>query len=189
MTPPSLTESVPAPTARRAWADADAFRALMSEFPTGVAVVTALEPDGTPRGTTCTSIASVTVDPPTLLICLENRSVTFAAIRRIGCFAVNLLGDGGRRVAENFAAKVPDRFARVGWRPGPVLGLPRLTHDTLVYAECLVSGMNEVGDHTIVLGRVSDVLPGGGAPLLYGRRRFSHWSENTQTTAAGRSRP
>lgn len=189
MTPPSLTESVPTPTARRAWADADAFRALMSEFPSGVAVVTALEPDGTPRGTTCTSLASVTVDPPTLLICLENRSVTFAAIRRIGCFAVNLLGDGGRGVAENFAAKVPDRFARVSWRPGPVLGLPRLTHDTLVYAECLVSHMNEVGDHTIVLGRVSDVLPGDGAPLLYGRRRFSHWQESAETAAPGRSRP
>jgi flavin reductase (DIM6/NTAB) family NADH-FMN oxidoreductase RutF len=162
-----------APAGRARPAD---FRALMSEFPSGVAVVTTLEPDGTPRGTTCTALTAVTAEPPTLLVCLDNASATLAAVRTIGCFAVNLLHDGGRGAAETFAARVPDRFARATWRPGPLLGLPRLVDDALASAECLVSGMHVVGDHTIVLGRVCDVAPASGTPLLYGRRRFSRWT-------------
>ena len=183
MTLPSISECPPATGAHwhgafaepPGYASTDEFRALMSDFPSGVAVVTALQPDGTPRGTTCSSLSSVTLSPPTLLVCLEGRSDTLDAIRAAGQFAVNLLHDCGRRAAETFAAKVPDRFARVGWRPAPGSGLPWLTEDTLALAECRVSGLLETGDHTVVLGRVTHVVRTPGAPLLYGRRQFSHW--------------
>ncbi|MFI2612895.1 flavin reductase family protein [Kitasatospora sp. NPDC018619] len=191
MTPPSISECPPVTAARwhgafpepPGYASADDFRALMSDFPSGVAVVTALRPDGTPRGTTCSSLSSVTLSPPTLLVCLDGRSDTLAAVRDTGRFAVNLLHDGGRRAAETFAAKVPDRFERVGWRPAPGSGLPWLAEDALALAECRVSGLLETGDHTVVLGRVAAVVRAPGAPLLYGRRQFSRWVPAAATTA------
>lgn len=166
MTPSSVIDS---PPAQHAWGDE--FRTLMSEFPGGVAVVTTLEPDGAPSGTACTALAGVTQDPPTLLVCLDNGDPTLAALRRIGCFAVNLLHEAGSRAAEDFGARIPDRFARTRWRPGRGLGLPWLAEDTLAYAECLVSATHLVGDHTIVIGRVCDTIRTQGTPLLHGGRR------------------
>ncbi|MGW7793609.1 flavin reductase family protein, partial [Streptomyces tricolor] len=60
---------------------ADDFRDLMSRFPSGVTVVTARGPGGEPVGMTCSSVASVCTDPPTLLVCLRSDSATLAAVR------------------------------------------------------------------------------------------------------------
>jgi flavin reductase (DIM6/NTAB) family NADH-FMN oxidoreductase RutF len=91
---------------------------LMTAFPSGVAVVTALDAAGHPQGMTCTALASVTLHPPTLLVSLRHGSATLRAVTEGGTFAVNLLHHGARDVAALFAAPVPDRFARcAGGRP------------------------------------------------------------------------
>ncbi|MCP2165280.1 flavin reductase family protein [Goodfellowiella coeruleoviolacea] len=151
------------------------YRLLMSAFPTGVAVVTTLDVDRTPRGLTCTSLASVTLAPPTLLVCLHSASGTLAALRRRGGFAVNLLSAHGRHVAEVFATADTDRFAQVVWQPFGCAGLPWLVNDAFAMAECRVAGTLAVGDHTIVLGEVAAVTQTSGVPLLYGMRRFRAW--------------
>lgn len=153
----------------------DEFRSLMSAFPTGVAVITTYGPDGLPRGLTCSSLASVTSEPPTLSVCLTTRGETLRALRARGAFAVNLLHDGGRRAAEVFAKPVSDRFDQVEWRPSPGAGLPWLVRDAFTTADCRVSDLIEVGDHTMVLGEVTGVVQESGTPLLYGVRRFAHW--------------
>ncbi|WP_242886353.1 flavin reductase [Actinomadura litoris] len=158
------------------------YRSLMSSFPTGVAVVTGVGADMLPRGATCSALCSVTLAPPTLLVCLKTGSTTLEAIAARRSFAVNLLNAGARRTAEVFASPVADRFAHVGWRPTGAEGLPWLERDTLAVAECAVVGTFAVGDHTAVLGEVvgAEILP--GEPLLYGMRRFAAW------TAGGRAR-
>lgn len=150
------------------------FRSLMSSFPTGVAVVTAVDQLGQPHGMTCTSLSSVTVDPPTLLVCLDVRSGTLAAILAGGWFAVNLLRDGARSTAELFAGPVRHRFRHVGSRPSPTAGVPWLA-ETVAVAECRVSRTVTAGDHEVVFGEVVTVACTGGSPLLYGRRQFSAW--------------
>lgn len=155
-----MTESVP--TQR--------YLNLMSAFPTGVAVVTSVDADGTPRGMTCTSLTSATLVPPTLLVCLRIGSGTLDAVRASGRFAVNLLADGGRQAAEVFAG--PERrFERVGWRPSPC-GLPWLLEDAFAVAECRVGGVVDIGDHTAVFGQVTGIEQVTGTPLLYGHRRY-----------------
>jgi len=67
------------------------YRDLMCSFPTGVSVVTAADEDGRPWGLTCSSLSSVTLAPPTLLVCLASRSPVLAVARASGRFAVNLL--------------------------------------------------------------------------------------------------
>lgn len=62
----------------------DEYRDLMCSFPTGVTVVTTLDAAGEPFGMTCTSMTSVTLRPPTLLVCLRVGSATLEAVRNRG---------------------------------------------------------------------------------------------------------
>ncbi len=153
----------------------DDFRGLMGAFPTGVAVITAVDQAGQPHGLTCTSLTSVTLHPPTLLICLNVRSGTLAAARERGRFAVNLLHAYARRAAEVFSSAVPDRFAQVTWQPSVRIRQPWLIDDAFALAECVVVGVSVVEDHAVVLGEVVHVKRTCDVPLLYGMRQFSRW--------------
>jgi flavin reductase (DIM6/NTAB) family NADH-FMN oxidoreductase RutF len=151
-------------------------RTLMAAFPTGVSVVTATGRDGTSRGMTCTSLCSVSLDPPVLLVCLRRGSPTLQAVVESGLFAVNLLHAQARPTAELFASGAPDRFERVVWQAGEGAAGPHLTHSSHTVADCLVIGAQAVGDHTVVLGKVDVVTPvRNRRPLLYGLRHYVSW--------------
>ncbi|WP_025359544.1 flavin reductase family protein [Kutzneria albida] len=152
------------------------YRTLMSAFPSGVSVITAVDADGHPHGLTCTSLSSVTLNPPTLLACLNTRSPALAALRAVGEFAVNLLHAKGQRAAEVFSSPVADRFSLLPWRRTERAGLPWLTEHAFAVAECAVSHIRVVGDHAVVFGEVHTVTQDQDRPLLYGLRRFTGWS-------------
>jgi flavin reductase (DIM6/NTAB) family NADH-FMN oxidoreductase RutF len=152
------------------------FRSLMAVFPTGVAVVTTLDVDDTPWGMTCSSVCSVSVEPPTLLVCVRDGSPTLAAMLRRGSFAVNLLHHGARPVAELFASGDPDRFDRVHWETA--FGGPHLVRDAHAVADCRITRRHQVGTHVVVFGEVVDVTHRPGEhPLLYGMRQYAAWPE------------
>ncbi|MBB5153126.1 flavin reductase family protein [Saccharopolyspora phatthalungensis] len=154
----------------------DDYRSLMSAFPTGVAVITTVDDEGKPHGLTCTSLSSVTLAPPTLLVCLHQHSGTLGALGARGGFAVNLLHARARHVAEIFSSGVDDRFGKVAWCAAPRTGAPKLVTDAFAIAECTVTGTHMVGDHAVVLGVVVGVAHVADVPLLYGMRRFDSWS-------------
>ena len=156
-------------------ASAGAHRQLMSAFPTGVAVITVLGSDGRPWGLTCSSLVSVTLDPPTLLVCIGAGSPTLQEIRDAGCFGVNILNAGARHVAEVFSSSVSQRFDYVEWAIPVGARTPWLTADALGYAQCKLSGDMQVGDHAVLLGTVAMIRQVPGVPLLYGLRRFAAW--------------
>ena len=110
---------------------ADGCRTFMSGFPTGVVVVTGAGADGEPFGLTCSSLISVTLTPPTLLVSVHVRSRTLAAIRCRAAFGVNLLHARARPAAELFASRGSDRFASARWTPRGRHGLPWLTEEWL----------------------------------------------------------
>jgi len=151
------------------------FRTFMSAFCTGVTVITSVDRDGRPHGLTCTSLASVTLTPPTLLVCLNHTSGTLSALNESGSFAVNLLHERGQRAAEVFASRAADRFDQVSWKRTDQVGQLWLTEDAFAVAECVVSRTVPVGDHVVVFGRVVNVEQTADAPLLYGMRTFSTW--------------
>ena len=152
-------------------------RALMARFPTGVTVVTAFDSVRQPWGLTCSSLSSVTLRPPTLLICVRSGSPTLQALLDSGSFAINLLGEGGRSAAELFASGAPDRFDQVHWEDVPDGGGPHLPHDAHAVADCRVVQSQEVGDHTVVFGEVerSAIRRPDTQPLLYGLRGYAVW--------------
>jgi flavin reductase (DIM6/NTAB) family NADH-FMN oxidoreductase RutF len=156
----------------------DDFRRLMAGFPTGVAIVTAMDPCGRPAGMTCSSLCSVTLDPPTLLVCLRRGGPTLESTLRGSGFTVNLVRAEAQATAELFASGAADRFTRVRWQAGPGFGGPRLFDDAHAIADCRVSQVTVVGDHAVVFGEVCRVLLPSqdvAQPLLYGLRRYAAW--------------
>jgi flavin reductase (NADH) len=151
-------------------------RPLMATFPTGVGVITAMGIDGHPWGMTCTSICSVTLEPPTILVCLRRESPTLGAVLASGAFALNLLHDSARPTAELFASGAPDRFSQVSWHVSTACKGPHLVDAAHTIADCQVIYSETVGSHIVVFGEVRRITRQSDAlPLLYGLRRYMCW--------------
>jgi 4-nitrophenol 2-monooxygenase / 4-nitrocatechol 4-monooxygenase, reductase component len=138
-------------------------------FATGVTVVTTVD-RGVFYGTTASALTSVSLDPPTLLICMNRSSETGQAIARSGHFAINVLSEDQGPVAYDFARKGSD-FADHATTLGR-LGAP-LVAGSLASFECRVTDEIEVRTHTVVIGAVEAAIGQDGSPLAYFRGRFS----------------
>lgn len=102
--------------------------------------MTAVGGDGKPYGMTCSSLCSVALTPPTLLVCLRGGSPTLDAVLVRAAFTVNLLHDRARPAADLFASGKPDRFGQIAWRHDDAAGGPHLIEHAHVIADCDVSG-------------------------------------------------
>lgn len=132
----------------------DGLRRAFAHVPQPVAVVTGLGPSGELVGMTVSSLTSVSLEPPLVSFCPAATSRTWAAARRRGSFAVNILGYQDVALAMRFAAPI-DRFAGVRTLPMDD-GSPALA-DALTVLACAVQAEYTAGDHTVVLGRVRAV--------------------------------
>ena len=152
---------------------ASEFRQAMGHFATGVTVVTSVDEEGDPVGTTASAVSSLSLDPPLVLVCFDLGSLTLRAIRGHGAFAVNVLSAPQQQLSANFARRgLAAAWDGVRHRPGPT-GSPRLD-GVLAVLECTVENSLPGGDHEIVVGRVHDVevAYGEAAPLLYWRGSY-----------------
>lgn len=140
-------------------------RNAMALVPTAVTVVTA-PGEESPAGATANAVASLSLDPPLMLVCLDHRSRTLGALQRAGRFAVNVLSAEGEGLARSFATPVPhtEKWEGVEFelRSGaPVLGA------ALVWIVCELRDLLDGGDHKIVTGRVLELGRREGEPLLF----------------------
>ena len=155
----------------------DTFRSVLGSFATGVTVVTTRLGE-TVHGATMSAFASVSIDPPYVLICADHGSASRELIGKSGVFAVNILHEGQSGLSASLADKSTAEQASahelddVAHSPG-VTGAPILD-DRLAYADCRVVNAVEAGDHTIYVGLVEDagVSPGERQPLVYFRGRY-----------------
>jgi 3-hydroxy-9,10-secoandrosta-1,3,5(10)-triene-9,17-dione monooxygenase reductase component len=129
-----------------------------------VSIVTAVGPAG-PAGMTCSSVVSVSLEPPLVLFCPSKSSTTWSAMRAADHFAVNVLGGDAAAVARRFATRGDDRFAGTSWRPGQT-GSP-LLGDAIAWIECRTTVRHDGGDHEIVIGGVVAVETQPGLPLVF----------------------
>lgn len=130
----------------------------------GVAVISSDSEQG-PVAMTASSVMPVSLTPPLLVVSLANQSLTLAAIRVSGRFAVNLLAEDQQPVAERFSSRRP-AWARLA---GVDLGQTRpvVLTGALAAAICDVEWMRETGDHTLVLGEIARTTGGSGSPLAW----------------------
>ena len=131
--------------------DGREFRRVLGHYPTGVTVVTAACPGG-PEGMTIGSFTSVSLDPPLVSFCPGHDSDSWARMRDIGSFCVNVLGDHQADVSTTFASRVGHRFEGVSTRV-EATGAP-VIEGCLAWIDCRVHSMHTAGDHDIVVGLV-----------------------------------
>ncbi len=164
--------SAPAPVAA-AGATPEEFRAALGQLASGVSLLTVHDPeDGEDAGMTATSLLSVSLEPPLVLVSVRTDSRMDELLGRAETWAVSLLGEEHRTLASRFAMKgrLSDRllFADAAWHRGPHAGAP-LVDGALATVECRTEQRIAAGDHTLVLGRVlaAEVPAPAGRPLLY----------------------
>ena len=151
----------------------DEFRHAVGHFATGVTVVTSIDSDGEPVGTTANAVSSLSLDPPLILVCFDRSSLTLDAIHQHGAFVVNVLSAPQQELSANFARRgLSAAWDGVEHQPGPT-GSPRLA-GTLAALECTVEHSLPGGDHEIIVGRVqyAETSGDGGAPLLFWRGSY-----------------
>jgi flavin reductase (DIM6/NTAB) family NADH-FMN oxidoreductase RutF len=155
--------------------DPGLFRETLGHYPTGVAVVTAIAPDGNPVGMVVGTFSSVSMDPPLIAFYPMSNSRSFAQLREATAFCINVLASDQEAFCRRFATAGENKFDGVAWRAAP-LGSPILD-GTVSWVECTFEDVREAGDHFIVLGRVRDLaVERSTLPLLFfqgGYGRFS----------------
>jgi flavin reductase ActVB len=150
---------------------ADVFRDALKDFPAGVTIVTTADASGTPLGATVSAFASLSLEPPLVLVCLKDDSRTTAAIRQRKAFCVQFLDQSQVGMARRFAADVADKFEDEPFSLNED-GVPCLDRCHL-RLECRLEYEYAGGDHVIFVGRVSEARRlSEFEPLVYARRTF-----------------
>jgi len=148
-------------------------RKIMGQFATGVTVVTTGGEAG-PHGLTANAVASLSLDPPLVLVAVDKSALTLDYLKRNRCFAVNILRLDQEDISRRFAIPGPKDFSDLkiitASTTAPILA------DCLAYVACRVVDILPGGDHEIFIGEIVGGEYHGGEPLLYhagGYRRLA----------------
>jgi flavin reductase len=148
-------------------------RKIMGQFATGVTIVTTGGEAGA-HGLTANAVASLSLDPPLVLVAVDKRATTLDFLKKNRCFAINILRHDQEAVSRRFAKTGPKDFSDLGTKTvkttAPVLA------DCLAYVDCQVVDILPGGDHEIFIGEIVAGECQGGQPLLYhsgGYRRIA----------------
>lgn len=143
------------------------FRAAMRRLAASVAIVVAQGENG-PVGMAATSITSLTVDPPAILVCVNRTTSLHALLVPTAPLSVNLLSKHQHHVSAAFGGGVPrdERFQVGSWIVRDH-GLPELA-EAQANLYCVIDAMLAYGTHSIVIARVlSASVSETIAPLIY----------------------
>lgn len=146
--------------------DPPEFRHLLGHFASGVTIITLARADGLPAGMTASSLASASLQPPLVSVCIDRDAEIHPLMLEAERWTVNILADDQEALSRRFAESSQDRFDGVGYTTAG--GLVVLD-GTLAHLECEPEAHHDVGDHTMFVGRVVGGSAYGGRPLLYYR--------------------
>lgn len=149
------------------------FRDALRHFPSGVTVVTVLA-GGVRHGLTVSAFASVSPDPPLVLVMIDHRHRAYSLLEQEGAtFAINILAHDQDEISNRFAwVKDEDRFALGDWKTAET-GAPVLA-SALAWMDCTIHSRTPAGSHTIYVGEVqaSRVERPDELPLVYWNRGY-----------------
>jgi len=152
----------------------------MGQFATGVTIIT-VDLEGEVHGMTANAFASVSLDPPLVLVCVDHSTRSHAHLHAKKRFGINVLSEDQRAISEYYArvdrthenaeTEAGARFDRTGQ------GTPML-RGSLAYVECRLHSAEVAGDHTIFIAEVEDVVVREGGPLLFFRGKYRKVGED-----------
>ena len=150
-----------------------AFREALSCFGTGVTVVTTNTSEG-PAAITVNSFASVSLDPPLVLWCLDRDSNRYDAFHNCEYYAIHVMAQDQHDQALQFARNGFD-FSHADWAVDH-LGRPQLAN-CLARFDCQLHTRHEAGDHLIIVGQVEKVMFRTGKGLIFKRGQFGGFAD------------
>ena len=150
--------------------DSKDLRQALGAFATGVTVVTTIDADGQPRGFTANSFASVSLEPPLILVCVANAAASCPVFSECEHFAINILAESQQEISACFASKSAQRFTAVDWDKGTT-GCP-LIDGVVAWFDCAKHQTVDAGDHVILIGRVVDYQYTAKTPIGYCRGAY-----------------
>lgn len=160
----SAPQSEPrAPGEKSAW-----WRTVLGEYPTGVTLLTSVDPEGQDIGMVVGTFTAVSEHPPLIGFMPTRTSYNAGLIKANGTFCANVLGYGHEALCRAFATHEPERFDLGEWQRSE-LGNARLT-DAVAWFEGRITQVTEMGDHDFVLAEVTGLGLGDGSaglPLLF----------------------
>jgi flavin reductase (DIM6/NTAB) family NADH-FMN oxidoreductase RutF len=130
-------------------------RDVLGQFSTGVCVVTAIDDAENAIGMTVNSFASVSLEPPLVLWCIQKDSDRFNAYNNANGFGVSILGEQQQDLSNLYAQKLHCQLVPDSYRIG--LSGQALLHDSIATFGCVVTQRIDGGDHVIMVGEVIEM--------------------------------
>jgi flavin reductase (DIM6/NTAB) family NADH-FMN oxidoreductase RutF len=147
----------------------DLVKQVNRRFVTGVTVVTVMDGDA-PRGLAVNAFASVSLEPPTVMVCVQRTSSTHDCLFRATHLAINILSTDQLDVVKRFAAKSDDKFTGLDWRRG-AFGSPLLDRSS-AQMEVQIRERLQASTHTVFICRVVDAQVSDRSPMVYSAGQF-----------------
>jgi flavin reductase (DIM6/NTAB) family NADH-FMN oxidoreductase RutF len=136
----------------------------MGRFATGVTVVTTRVGEDL-AGMTANAVASLSLNPPLVLVCVDKRAAFLSALKDSRAFAMNILSEEQEALSRRFAQKGPKEFTDIPLTTA-VTGSP-IFAEALAWLDCKVVEIHPGGDHEIFLGEILAGESRDVRPLLY----------------------
>jgi flavin reductase (DIM6/NTAB) family NADH-FMN oxidoreductase RutF len=156
--------------------DIKELRRVMGHFATGVTVVTTKDGTDAPFGLTVNAFASLSLDPPLVLVCVDKGAQCYSCFVESKIFAVNVLSDGQEEISRRFATRGVQKFDGIAWRRSES-GLA-LLDGAIGNIECKVVHSYDGGDHTIYVGEVLRASTADdGRPLIFFQGKYRRLPE------------
>ncbi len=151
--------------------DIASFRSVLGRFASGVTVVTARDAEGRDHGMTVSAFASLSLEPPLVLMCVERRAELHPVLHEATRCAINILSEDQESLSRRFAERMTDRFDGIGYSRG-VTGAA-LLEEALAHIEAEIVDRHPGGDHTIYIAKVIAASATSARPLLYYRGGYA----------------
>lgn len=143
-------------------------RTCLSQFPTGVAVVTAQTDQDQPIGMTISSFNSLSLTPALIAWCIDCRSASYRYFCEVKKFAITFLAENQQEIAKRFATQGCDKFAGLNIDPTQPIIIPGGS----AWLECQIESSLLVGDHRMIIGKVLACETTGNQPLVFCQSQF-----------------
>jgi len=156
--------------------DVDQFKDSMRHLAGAVSVITVGRGEDR-TGFTATSVSSLSIEPPSVLVSLNRNSSSWPVLQRHGTFAVNVLAHDQQHIADRFAGrggiKGAERYHGADWTE-LVTGTLALS-DALTVLDCELDEAIDRHSHSILIGRVRAItIRGEAQPLVYWHGAYRH---------------
>lgn len=150
------------------------FRSAMGKFATGITIVTT-ELDQNVSGMTANAFISVSLDPPLILVSVDQKASMHEKLKESGHFGVSILNEDQKALSMHFAKQqlldsIDDHVEKLGGQP--------VIKNALAKMACRLYDTHPAGDHTLFICEVLDIEIKDGKPLTYYRGKYGHFEED-----------